>query len=106
MHMYLFQENLRYDKLAEGLGARGEYVRTPEQFKAALARSYKIAANEGVVTIINVPGAQGVHVGARLSAGRLVEPRARLRRGRALIGICPAWTPLLRGSGVLSLDDQ
>lgn len=53
MHMYLFQENLRYDKLAEGLGARGEYVRTPEQFKAALARSYKIAADEGISTIIN-----------------------------------------------------
>ena len=25
MHMYLFQENLRYDKMAEGLGAHGEY---------------------------------------------------------------------------------
>ena len=54
MHMYLFQENLRYDKLAEGLGARGEYVRTPEQMKDALARSYKMAANEKVSTVINV----------------------------------------------------
>ena len=41
MHMYLFQENLRYDKMAEGLGARGEYVRTPEELRAALKRSYR-----------------------------------------------------------------
>ena len=54
MHMYLFQENLRYDKLAEGLGCRGEYVHTPEQFKAALARSYKVAKDESVSTLINV----------------------------------------------------
>ena len=54
MHMYLFQENLRYDKLAEGLGARGEYVRTPEEFRAALDRSYKVAKNESVSTVINV----------------------------------------------------
>jgi thiamine pyrophosphate-dependent acetolactate synthase large subunit-like protein len=53
MHMYLFQENLRYDKVAEGLGARGEYVSTPEEFRAALARSYKIAADQGVTTLIN-----------------------------------------------------
>ncbi len=54
MHMYLFQENLRYDKLAEGLGVRGEYARTPDQFRGALARGYKIAADEGISTIINV----------------------------------------------------
>jgi thiamine pyrophosphate-dependent acetolactate synthase large subunit-like protein len=53
MHMYLFQENLRYDKLAEGLGARGEYVHTPEQFKDAFARSYRIAEKEKVSTLIN-----------------------------------------------------
>ncbi len=53
MHMYLFQENLRYDKMAEGLGARGEYVRTPEQFRAALKRSYDAAAKESVSTLIN-----------------------------------------------------
>lgn len=54
MHMYLFQENLRYDKLAEGLGVRGEYAQTPEQFRAALARSYQLAATEGASTLINV----------------------------------------------------
>lgn len=54
MHMYLFQENLRYDKMAEGLGARGEYVHTPEQFRAALKRSYDAASKELVSSLINV----------------------------------------------------
>jgi thiamine pyrophosphate-dependent acetolactate synthase large subunit-like protein len=54
MQMYLFQENLRYDKLAEGLGARGEYVQTPEQLREALKRSYEAAAKESLSTVINV----------------------------------------------------
>jgi thiamine pyrophosphate-dependent acetolactate synthase large subunit-like protein len=54
MHMYLFQENLRYDKLAEALGVRGEYAHTPEQFREALKRSYQMAAKEAVSTVINV----------------------------------------------------
>lgn len=54
MHMYLFQENLRYDKMAEGLGARGEYVRTVEEMRDALKRSYQAAAKEQVSTLINV----------------------------------------------------
>lgn len=54
MQMYLFQENLRYDKLAEGLGARGEYVQTPEQLREALKRSYQAAEKESLSTVINV----------------------------------------------------
>jgi thiamine pyrophosphate-dependent acetolactate synthase large subunit-like protein len=54
MQMYLFQENLRYDKLAEGLGARGEYVQTPEQLREALKRSYQAAVKESLSTVINV----------------------------------------------------
>jgi thiamine pyrophosphate-dependent acetolactate synthase large subunit-like protein len=54
MHMYLFQENLRYDKMAEGLGARGEYVTTPEQMKPALQRAYRAATTESASTLINV----------------------------------------------------
>jgi acetolactate synthase I/II/III large subunit len=54
MHMYLFQENLRYDKMAEGLGARGEYVQTPEDLRAALKRSYQEAAKNQISTLINV----------------------------------------------------
>lgn len=52
-HMYLFQQNLRYDKIAEALGARGEYVRTPAEFTAALQRSYDAAVKERACTIIN-----------------------------------------------------
>ncbi|QQS47453.1 MAG: thiamine pyrophosphate-binding protein [Acidobacteriota bacterium] len=54
IHMYLFQQNLRYDKLAEGLGARGEYCSTAEQLREALKRSYQAAAKEGASTLINV----------------------------------------------------
>jgi thiamine pyrophosphate-dependent acetolactate synthase large subunit-like protein len=52
-HMYLFQENVRYDKVAEGLGARGEYVTRAADFLPALERSYQIAADQGIPTLIN-----------------------------------------------------
>jgi thiamine pyrophosphate-dependent acetolactate synthase large subunit-like protein len=55
-HMYLFQEDLRYDKMAEHLGARGEYVRTPEELRAALRRSYDAACKQGSSTLINCRG--------------------------------------------------
>ena len=55
-HMYLFQENLRYDKIAEALGGRGEYVRNAEDFMPALERSYEIARTEGITTLINCQG--------------------------------------------------
>lgn len=53
LHMYLFQQGLRYDKIAEGLGVRGEYVKTPQHFKEALARSYQLAVSEGQSTVLN-----------------------------------------------------
>lgn len=53
MHMYLFKENLRYDKLAEGLGARGEYCTTPDQLREALKRSYQAASDSNASTLIN-----------------------------------------------------
>lgn len=53
MHMYLFQENLRYDQMAQGLGANGEYVRTPQEFREALARAYRLGRDEKVSTLIN-----------------------------------------------------
>jgi thiamine pyrophosphate-dependent acetolactate synthase large subunit-like protein len=56
MHLYMFQENLRYDTMAEQLGVRGEYVRTPEQLRAALKRSYDAAAKLGYSTLINCQG--------------------------------------------------
>jgi thiamine pyrophosphate-dependent acetolactate synthase large subunit-like protein len=53
-HMYMFQENLRYDKIAEALGARGQYVTTPDQYKSALKDAYDAATRDKVATLINV----------------------------------------------------
>ncbi len=55
-HLHLFQENLRYDKVAEGLGVRGEYVKSPKELQDALARSYQLASKEGLSTVINCQG--------------------------------------------------
>jgi thiamine pyrophosphate-dependent acetolactate synthase large subunit-like protein len=75
-HMYLFQENLRYEKVAEGLGGRGEYVTTPEDFRAALARSYEIAAEQGISTVINCQAKKEFWSASQYPPGMLrnVEP--------------------------------
>ena len=52
-HMYLFQENLRYEKIGEALGARGEYVTRAEDLGPALRRSYEAAEKERLSTVIN-----------------------------------------------------
>jgi thiamine pyrophosphate-dependent acetolactate synthase large subunit-like protein len=52
--IHLFQENLRYDKLAEALGAHGEYVTRPQDFTPALERAYHVARDESRPAIINV----------------------------------------------------
>lgn len=54
MHIHLFQEGIRYDRMAEALGAHGAYVKTPEELRAALARSFDIASREGLPSLINV----------------------------------------------------
>jgi thiamine pyrophosphate-dependent acetolactate synthase large subunit-like protein len=74
MHMYLFQENLRYDKMAEGLGARGEYVRTPEQLREALKRSYQAAAKEMASTLINVQALKEFTSGKDYPPGIALNP--------------------------------
>jgi thiamine pyrophosphate-dependent acetolactate synthase large subunit-like protein len=53
LSLHLFQENLRYDKIGEALGAHGEYVTRPEDFRAALERCYQIAAKESRPSVIN-----------------------------------------------------
>jgi thiamine pyrophosphate-dependent acetolactate synthase large subunit-like protein len=75
-HMYLFQENLRYDKIGEALGARGEYVTRPEDFMPALKRSYAIAAKERISTVINCQARREFWVRAQFAPGFLgkVEP--------------------------------
>ena len=52
--IHLFQENLRYDKLAEALGAHGEYVTRPQDFTPALERAYHVARDESRPAVINV----------------------------------------------------
>ena len=51
--LHLFQENLRYERVAEGLGGHGEYVRAPEEFRPALERAWKVAMNESRPSVIN-----------------------------------------------------
>lgn len=54
--MHLFQENIRYDKMAEALGAHGAYVTRPQDFLPALQRAYRTAAETGMPTLLNVQG--------------------------------------------------
>src|SRR6266567_4258884 len=74
MHMYLFQENLRYDKMAEGLGARGEYVRTVEEFREALKRSYQVASKENISTLINCQALKEFTSGKDYPPGNAMNP--------------------------------
>ncbi len=52
--LHLFQENLRYDKVAEGLGAYGEYVQKADDLLPALERSYDVAVKQRLPSVINV----------------------------------------------------
>jgi thiamine pyrophosphate-dependent acetolactate synthase large subunit-like protein len=54
--IHLFQENLRYDKVAEALGGHGEYVTKPAEFKPALERAYQIAVRESRPSVVNCQG--------------------------------------------------
>jgi acetolactate synthase I/II/III large subunit len=60
---YMFQENIRYDKIAEVLGARGEYVKTKEELHAALDRAYKAAEQNNLSTLINCQGHKDFSIG-------------------------------------------
>lgn len=74
MHMYLFQENLRYDQMAEGLGARGEYVRTQQEVKDALKRSYQAASKDRVSTLINVQSLKEFTAPNPYPPGNIINP--------------------------------
>ena len=52
--VHLFQENLRYDKLGEALGAHGEYVTRPDEMRPALERAYQAARDESRPAVVNV----------------------------------------------------
>jgi thiamine pyrophosphate-dependent acetolactate synthase large subunit-like protein len=53
LSLHLFQENVRYDKVGEALGAHGEYVTRPQDFRPALERCYQVAAKESRPSVIN-----------------------------------------------------
>ena len=76
LSMHLFQENVRYDKVAEGLGAHGEYVTQPGDFKAALERCYQIAVKESRPSLINCQAKKEFWVKQQFEPGFLgtVEP--------------------------------
>jgi thiamine pyrophosphate-dependent acetolactate synthase large subunit-like protein len=76
MPIHLFQENLRYDKLAEALGGHGEYVTRAEGFRPALERAYAIAVREGRPSVINVQGKKEFWDRAKYPPGSIgkVEP--------------------------------
>jgi len=71
VHLHLFQENLRYDKVAEGLGCHGEYARTPEEFRAALRRAYDIASKESLPTLINAQAIKEFTEASKYPPGQL-----------------------------------
>jgi thiamine pyrophosphate-dependent acetolactate synthase large subunit-like protein len=74
--LHVFQENLRYDRVAEALGGRGEYVRTAAEFRPALERAYQTAARESVPVVVNCQGRKEFWVRDQFAPGFLgkVEP--------------------------------
>jgi thiamine pyrophosphate-dependent acetolactate synthase large subunit-like protein len=76
LSLHLFQENVRYDKVAEGLGAHGEYVTKPTDFRAALERCYQTAVKESRPSLINCQAKKEFWVKQQFEPGFLgtVEP--------------------------------
>ena len=75
--MHLFQENLRYDKLAEALGGHGEYVTTPGEFRPALERAYAGGRARRPAVGDQLPGEEGI-LGSREVPARIArQDRAR-----------------------------
>ncbi len=74
--LHLFQENVRYDKVGEALGAHGEYVTKPEDFRPALERCYQIAVKESRPSVINCQAKKEFWVRQQFPPGFLgtVEP--------------------------------
>lgn len=72
----LFQENLRYDRVSEALGGKGEYVRSPDAFLPALKRAWKSAVQDRLPTVINCQGKKEFWIKSMYEPGFLgkVEP--------------------------------
>lgn len=76
LSLHLFQENVRYDKVGEALGAHGEYVTRPEEFSPALERCYQIAVRESRPSVINCQAKKEFWIKEQFPPGFLgtVEP--------------------------------
>ena len=76
LSLHLFQENLRYDKIGEALGAHGEYVTRSEDFRPALERCYQIAVKESRPAVINCQAKKEFWIKEQFPPGFLgtVEP--------------------------------
>jgi acetolactate synthase-1/2/3 large subunit len=74
--IHLFQENLRYDKVAEALGGHGEYVTKPADFKPALERAYQVAVKESRPSVVNCQGKKEFWDREKFPPGQLgkIEP--------------------------------
>jgi thiamine pyrophosphate-dependent acetolactate synthase large subunit-like protein len=74
--IHLFQENVRYDKVGEALGAHGEYVTRPQDFRPALDRAYEVAVGESRPAVVNVQAKKEFWVRSQYPPGFLgkVEP--------------------------------
>ena len=72
----LFQENVRYDKVGEALGAHGEYVTRPGDFRPALERAYEVAVKESRPSVINCQAKKEFWMREQFPPGMLgkVEP--------------------------------
>jgi len=74
--MHLFQESVRYDQMAQALGAHGIYVTRPQDFLPALQRAYKTGVETSMPTVINVQGKKEFWLREKFPPGFLgkVEP--------------------------------
>lgn len=73
---HLFQENVRYDKVGEALGAHPEYVTKPGDFRPALERAYAVALKESRPAVINCQARKEFWIREQFAPGFLgkVEP--------------------------------
>ena len=76
LSIHLFQENVRYDKVGEALGAHGEYVTKPDEFRSALERCYDVAVRERRPSVINCQAKKEFWIRDQFPPGSLgkVEP--------------------------------
>jgi thiamine pyrophosphate-dependent acetolactate synthase large subunit-like protein len=74
--LHLFQENVRYEKMSEALGGRGEYVTRPQDFLPALERAWKTAKSERLPVVLNCQAKKEFWLRSSTSPGFLgkIEP--------------------------------